>query len=244
MFWFVLSLSVVVIFLMLHGSASALSSLRGEAGLAVAALVVPACLIAQCILSGQSVRVATRAIGLGCPTARSLGIALGICALMLLTLPMFATLENAQATLHPGWLLLLPGLFAQGGLAEEALFRGLLFGNLRQRHAFWPAALLSAGPFVAAHLILFATMSWPIALAATSLAFVTSFPLARLFELGARTIWAPALVHFTIQGAVKVVEMPGSSPRYEMAWLAACAVVPWLAFAFRAPDGQGSARAA
>jgi membrane protease YdiL (CAAX protease family) len=233
-----LGLSVVVIFLILHGGATALGSFRGEAGFAVAALVLLACLIAQRILRSQSLFVAARTLGLGRPTATSLCIGLGASLLLLLTLPAFAMLTHSHATFYTGWLLLLPGLFAQGGVAEEVLFRGYLFGNLRQRYPFWRAAMFSAGPFVAAHLLLFATMSWPVALAATLLAFVTSFPLAHLFELGARTIWAPALVHFTMQGAVKVVEMSGSSLLYQMVWLAACAVVPWLVFAFRVPIGS------
>jgi membrane protease YdiL (CAAX protease family) len=147
----------------------------------------------------------------------------------------FVAITGAQVAMYPGWPRLLPGLFGQAGIAEETLFRGYLFGNLRRRYPFWRAALLSGGPFVAAHLIMFTTMSWPIALASTALAFVASFPLAHLFELGGRTIWAPAVVHFVIQGAVKVVEIPGEPAAYPMAWLAACAIVPWLAFAVRVP---------
>jgi hypothetical protein len=43
-------------------------------------------------------------------------------------------------------------------------------------------------------------MSWPVALAAVGLAVVLSFPLAYLFELGGRTIWAPAILHFRRAG--------------------------------------------
>lgn len=222
---------MVVIFLIMHGSATAWNSLRGEAGLAVGAVVVLACLGAQRALWGEPPALAVRTLGLGRPTARSLSAAVGVSGLLLLALPAFAAATGAQATWYPGWLALIPGLFAQGGVAEEILFRGYLFGHLRRRSAFWRAALLSAGPFVAAHLMLFATMSWPIALASTMLALVTSFPLAHLFDLGGRTIWAPALVHFTMQSAIKVVDMSGSPVSYPMMWLAVCAVVPWLAFA-------------
>jgi membrane protease YdiL (CAAX protease family) len=229
-----LCLSVFLLFLLLHGSASALGSFRGEAGIQVGVLVVLACLVAQRLLTGAPLPVAIRAVGLGLPTARSIGAAAGIGLILMLAIPAFALATGAQPSLYPGWLVLLPGLFAQGGIAEEILFRGYLFGNVRQHHSFWRAAALSSGPFVAAHLLLFATMSWPVALAATLLAFVVSFPLSHLFEMGGRTIWAPALVHFVIQGAVKVVEMSGAPASYPMTWLAACAVVPWLAFASRA----------
>jgi membrane protease YdiL (CAAX protease family) len=234
--WIALFGSVAVIFLLLHGSAAGLGSLRGEAGLAVALLVVPACLAAQRVFGSASLAAAARDIGLGGPTGRSLAVALGISLLLLAAIPIFAWLTGARATSYPGWPLLLPGLFAQGGIAEETLFRGLLFGNLRRQHPFWKAAWLSAGPFVAVHLLLFTTMSWPVALAATLLAWITSFPLAHLYELGNRTIWAPALVHFTIQGAVKVVELPGAEVPFPMVWLAVCAVVPWGVFVVRGEE--------
>lgn len=241
--WALRIASVIVIFLILHGSATAWGSFRGEAGLAVGALVVVACLIAQRAFASASLLEAARLLGLGRPTARSLAIAAGVGLVLVLVLPAIAALTRTQATFRSDGLALLPGLFAQGGVAEEILFRGYLFGNLRRRHAFWRAAVLSAGPFVAAHLLMFATMSWPVALAATALALVTSFPLARLFELGGRTIWAPAIVHFVIQGAVKVVEMPGAAMLYPMMWLAACAVAPWIVFAFRVPADSQRANA-
>jgi membrane protease YdiL (CAAX protease family) len=233
--WPALGVSVVVGFLILHGSATALGSFRGEAGLPVALLVVGACLISQRLLSGQALGATVRTLGLGVPSLRSLGIALGVSLLLLGTIPVVAALTQSRVALYPGWPLLIPGLFAQAGVAEETLFRGHLFGTLRRQYPFWRAALLSAVPFVAAHLLLFATMPWPVALASTGLALVTSFPLARLFELGGRTIWAPALAHFTMQGAVKVIELPAAGMSYPMAWLAACAVLPWVVFAFRVP---------
>jgi membrane protease YdiL (CAAX protease family) len=238
LFWLKLVLSVAVIFFLLHGSATRLGSLRGEAGIAVGVLVVLACLIAKRALWGEALSIAVHTLGLGRPAMRSLYVAVAAGAVLLLTLPAFAIATQAHGTMYPGWRWLLPGLFAQGGVAEEVLFRGYLFGTIRQRYSFWRAAMLSAGPFVAAHFLLFATMSWPVALAATALAFVTSFPLAHLFELGGRTIWAPALVHFTMQSTVKVVEMSGSPTAYAMVWLAACAIVPWLVFAVRVPAAR------
>lgn len=226
-----LCLSVFALFLLLHLSASALGSLRGEAGVAVGALVLAGSLVAQRLVFGEAFHRAAVSLGLGRPTTISLWVALAIGFALLLTIPLFAIATNERPALYPDWPALLAGLFAQGGVAEETVFRGYLFGNLRRTHSFWKAAWLSAGVFVAAHLLLFATMSWPIALAATTLALVVSFPLSHLFELGGRTIWAPAIVHFVMQGAVKVVEMPGSPTAYQMMWLAACAAVPWLGLA-------------
>jgi hypothetical protein len=86
-------------------------------------------------------------------------------------------------------------------------------------------------PFTVVHLILFFSMSWPIALASILLALVMSFPLAKLFELGGRTIWAPAIVHFVVQGLVKVVVVSGESAGlFPVFWMTVCAVVPLCAF--------------
>jgi hypothetical protein len=85
-------------------------------------------------------------------------------------------------------------------------------------------------PFVAVHLILFLTMAWPVALASVLLAVIISFPLARLFELGGDTIWPPALLHFVIQGTVKVLVLPSGAESFALAWMAASAAIPLLVF--------------
>ena len=77
---------------------------------------------------------------------------------------------------------------------------------------------------------MFVTVPWPIALASIVLAAILSFPLAYLFELGGRTVWAPALVHFVVQGAVKVAVPVEESPRFPLVWIAASATLPFAAF--------------
>lgn len=60
---------------------------------------------------------------------------------------------------------------------------------------------------------------------------VVSFPFAHLFELGGGTIWAPALVHFVIQGAIKVVVVPGDEGALlPLAWMAMAALLAFGAF--------------
>jgi membrane protease YdiL (CAAX protease family) len=235
-FWLTLCLSVVAIFVLLDRIAVAFGSLRGEAGVPVAGLTLFACLFAERVLWGRRGTDAVRRLGLGMPTGRALIVASVIGFLLLLVIPAFAATLHADLTMYPRWWSLLPGLYAQGGVAEEVLFRGYLFGTLRRRYAFGPAAAFSTGPFLAAHLLLFATMSWPVALAATMLSLVVSFPLARLFDLGGGTIWAPALLHFFIQSPIKIVQMSGPlNTVYPMVWMTACALVPWLVFAVRVP---------
>ena len=97
---------------------------------------------------------------------------------------LFVRAKGLTSTFYPGWVSLLPGLFAQAGIAEEVLFRGYLFGQVRVGRTFWRAAALSMVPFVSVHLVLFFYMAWPIALASVLLAIAISFPLAYLFELG------------------------------------------------------------
>jgi hypothetical protein len=52
-------------------------------------------------------------------------------------------------------------------------------------------------------------MPWPIALAALLLSVVLSIPFAHLYELGGATIWAPAVLHFVVQGTIKVITFAG-----------------------------------
>ena len=82
-------------------------------------------------------------------------------------------------------------------------------------------------------------MPWPVALAAIVLAIVLSFPLAHLFELGGDTIWPPALVHFVVQGAIKVIDEPGEL--LPVAWMAASAALPLLVFLVPRPSTAGPA---
>jgi hypothetical protein len=135
-----------------------------------------------------------------------------------------------------GWIWMLPGLFAQAGIAEEALFRGFLYGHLRHGRSFWSAAALSTLPFMIVHLYLFATMTWPVALVALFLSALISFPLAHLYEISGRTIWAPALVHFVVQVALKVVTIAEDSA-LPLAWILASASVPFAAFLVERPTG-------
>ena len=56
------------------------------------------------------------------------------------------------------------------------------------------------------------------------------FPLARLYELGGNTIWAPAILHFVIQGAIKVVDVTDPRGIFPFVWMAASTLLPMLVF--------------
>jgi membrane protease YdiL (CAAX protease family) len=235
--WTRLLLGVLVVFAVFHWSAAALGSDRGQAGMLVAALVVGLTLTIERAWSGRPVVECARAIGLGRPRFQGLAVAVGVCALLLLVVPAFARVTGASATIAPDAAALLPGLFAQAGIAEETLFRGFLFGRVRRGRSFWTAAGWSMLPFVAVHLLLFVTMPWPIALAALFLAVVTSFPFAHLYELGGSTIWAPALLHFVVQATVKIVVIDEpAAASFPLVWMVAAAVVPMLALIVPRPE--------
>jgi membrane protease YdiL (CAAX protease family) len=242
-FWPRLLLGLSAAYLLFEGSARTLGSDRGQAGLLVGAGVVAAVLGAERLLFGRPVRAAARELGLGRPGGRGLLAALGVCALLLLVVPVFVGATGAPAGVYPGWGWLLPGLFAQAGIAEEVLFRGYLFRHVRRGRPFWRAAGLAAVPFVAVHLTMFLALPWPIALAGVLLAVTMSFPLAYLFELGGDTVWAPALVHFVMQGAVKVVVIGGEPAAvFPLVWMAAGAALPYLAFLIaRDPRAEAAA---
>jgi membrane protease YdiL (CAAX protease family) len=127
-----------------------------------------------------------------------------------------------------------PRSLCQAGIAEETLFRGYLFGHLSRDRSFWRAAALATAPFVAVHLTLFAVLAWPVALASVMLSAALSFPLSYLVLVGGRTIWAPALLHCVIQGALKVVVIPESDAIFlPLVWILASAIIPYSVFLVR-----------
>lgn len=235
-----LLLGLVFAYLVFHFTASALGSDRGQAGVVVGAIVVAAVIAVERMVFAQPTRDAARSIGLGRASRRGIIVALGLSVALLLVIPAFAVSTGERVSMYPGWGVLIAGLFAQAGIAEEVLFRGYLFRHVREGRDFWPAALIAMLPFVAVHLVIFASQAWPIALAAVGLSAVMSFPLAHLFELGGNTIWPPAILHFVAQGAIKVVEVEGGGGMpLPVIWMIACAVVPFLAFLVATPSRGG-----
>jgi membrane protease YdiL (CAAX protease family) len=232
----------VVTWLALDLSARATHSLYGEWGIPIAALVVSLALGFEVLISRTRPAEALRGLGFGRPGRAAVPAGLALAALLLLFYPCFALATGTEIGLKPGWLAMLPGLFAQGGVAEETLFRGFLFRHFRRGRTFGQAAWAASVPFVAVHLLLFLTLPAPVAAAAVVLSVALSFPLMRLFELGRGTIWIPALIHFIVQGSVKVVAVPAERMMtLAIAWMAVSAIVPYLVFAQRpSPKSEGA----
>lgn len=139
---------------------------------------------------------------------------------------------------HAWWLA--AGMFLQGGIAEETLFRGFLFGRVSRGRTFWRAACLAAIPFVLVHTLLFLTLAWPVAAAALVLSLALSFPLAWIFQRSGASVWPGALLHAAVQAPIKLVEVEGSAfGPMAMAWMALAATVPWCLFLVRGA-GEGT----
>ena len=223
----------LLLWTLMDRSAAALSSMRGEFGLLVCVIVMVAALTCESALSHTNIREAARALGLRSPTLSALLSAIALAGTLLLIFPLYSTITGASLTLRLDWAVLAVGIFAQGGVGEEIVFRGFLFRRLRQGRSFGQAATVSAGPFVLVHALLFLTLDFQIALAALLVSLSLAFPMAWLFERSAGSVLPPAIVHGVVQGAIKVVEDGPAFPMLALAWMGACATAPWLLFALR-----------
>jgi membrane protease YdiL (CAAX protease family) len=186
--WLRLLTGLALVFLLFQAAGQHFDSDRGQAGIVIAALVLAGLVIVERWLFGTPLGVAPCTLGLGRPDPRGIVAAGLVSGLLLIVIAALRMGAAERFAMLPGWPYLLPGLFAQAGVAEEALFRGYLFGRLLRGRSFRRAAALSMVPFLAVHLVLFATLPWPIALTSLALAAVLSFPLAHLFVLGGHTI--------------------------------------------------------
>lgn len=144
MHWLRLTVGLVLVFALFHWTASVSGSNRGEFGVIIGLLVVGTTIAAKIFLFNRSFKESFRDIGLTRPNALGILIAIVICVLMLLTIFIFASVTDSSFSFYPSWYLLVPGLFFQAGIAEETLFRGYLFGHIREKYSFLKAAVISA----------------------------------------------------------------------------------------------------
>ena len=225
-------LGLLIIFTVFESAARGLGSDRGQAGLIVCAIVIATCLGVESVLFGRSAVHAWRVLGLGLPAARGWMIAFGAVTVLLLILFVVDQADSITIELTADALVLLPGLFAQGGIGEEILFRGYLYRHFRTRRSYRHAATLSMLPFAAVHLLLFLSLPWQIALLGWLVSVVLSYPLAHLFEISGNSIWPPALVHFVIQAVPKVTTI-SNAPDWVLpiSWMMLTVAVLWLVMA-------------
>jgi len=177
--------------------------------------------------------VVPRPLGFGRPPVRAVVLALGTGALIQ------AVYLFVDARLRPDWLWLLAGTFLFNGLAEELVWRGYVYRRLRETRPFWRAVLLTM-PFVAvAHVPIIVSSGWVVGTAALAVAAVTSAPLARLYDLGRGTLWAPAILHAAIDAFKLVTVPPAEAVRFSLLLSAASVLIPLLILAVPEPPDLG-----
>jgi membrane protease YdiL (CAAX protease family) len=211
-----------------------MGSTRGEAGLVVCALIVALVVLAERWLTRAPLRSCLVALGLGAPAVRALLAAVAVSAVLLACLPLLARFTGMELALRAGapWLAL--GMLAQGGVAEEVLFRGFMYRHLRRTRTFWRAAMLSAVPFAAAHVPLFWSLDAAVALLALAMAIAWSFPLAWLFDRARGSIWPGAILHAVTQSGIKLlVDDDAGFQGLAVGWVALGIGAPWALFLLR-----------
>jgi membrane protease YdiL (CAAX protease family) len=208
----------------LHVAGSgALTAQRGIATLLATALVAAG---VERALFGTPRNGLVRRLGFGRPSAAAMAISLAVSAACLGVYPLLALLTGHVAVLRDGWPWLLAGVFAFNGLAEELGWRAYVFGHLREGRSFGRAAMLTMPLLAATHVPIAVTSGPVVGIGAMLVAAVTTLPFARLYELGRRTIWAPAVLHTAID-TFKLVTVPTEAqPTLSMLLVAVSLIVP------------------
>ena len=229
-----IGVAFVLLYLVFDRLAAALGSTRGEAGLVVGAVVIASTMLAERWLTRAPLRACCTALGFDAPARGALLAAGALSIALLACLPVLAAATGATLELRDGAAWLALGMFAQGGLTEETLFRGFMYRHLRRTRTFWRAATLSAVPFAIAHVPLFWSLDAAVALLALGMAIAWSFPLAWLFDRAGNSIWPGAILHAVVQGGVKVlVDDDSAFQNLAIAWVALGLAAPWLFFLLR-----------
>ena len=203
----------------------------GRLGVAILLAVVITAIAVEWVIDRTRPATSLRLLGFGRPRGRAVLVALAIAALLQAVFPLVSGLTGRTLALRPGWPWLLVGIFAFHGLAEELVWRGYAFRRLRRGHSFAWAVTATMPLLAATHLPVIVTSGVVVGVAAMLVAAVTTLPLARLFEAGGNTIWAPAIVHVGID-SFKLVDIPAeASMTLSLTLAAASLTVPMLAFA-------------
>jgi len=198
---------------------------------AAACLATAVCaVLVVLVLWRVPVRSAPVALGLGRPALPGLVVAAAVAVLCVAGYLLFTPLTGRPLGTPPGWLGLLLGVFLFNGVAEELAWRGYVFGALREGRTFWRAVLLSMPLLALTHVPIVLNSGLLVGIVAMVVAAVTTLPFAYLYELGGRTIWAPALVHAAIDIFRALTVAPADTVVFSLYVSALALVVPLVAF--------------
>jgi len=215
--WATLQLTSSPVPFLLHSAAACVAT-------AVCAVVVVR------VLWRVPARSAPLAVGLGRPAPPGLVVAAAVVVLCVAGYLLFTPLTGRTLGTPPGWLGLLLGVFLFNGVAEELAWRGYVFGALREGRTFWRAVLLSMPLLALTHVPIVLSSGLLVGIVAMVVAAVTTLPFAYLYELGGRTIWAPALVHAAIDTFRALAVAPADTVVFSLYVSAIALVVPLVAF--------------
>lgn len=213
-------------FAVLYGVLAGLAEIdaTGRFGLAILAGVLLVALVVERVLDDTGPVHAMRALGFGRPDGRALLVAFAVSVPVVVLPPLLA---GVRPELRPGWPWLMVGIFAFHGLAEELVWRGYAYRRLRQGRSFGRAVVLTMPLVVVAHVPVVLGSGVAVGAAAMVVAAATAVPMAHLWEMGRRTIWAPALLHTAIDH-FKLLSLPASTVAFSLALAAVSATVPLL----------------
>jgi membrane protease YdiL (CAAX protease family) len=175
-----------------------------------------------------------RALGWGQANFRATLVAVILSVAMIAFFPIVSLRWNVPMKLRDDWLWILAGAIILNGIGEETLFRGFVFGHLRGAGlSFVRAGFIALLVFTTIHLLLFVQNPFVIALAATVIALVASFPLAYLFERADFSIWPTVLLHVATH-TIRLVAIPEPySMTVLVSWLVMQIGMPFLIWVFR-----------
>jgi membrane protease YdiL (CAAX protease family) len=141
---------------------------------------------------------ALRRLGVSRFNSRSVWLAVLITSPLILFFPAVAAMTGEPLTLVSHWPWLVASIALTNGISEETMFRGLIFGQMRETRTFWKAAVISTAYFAGVHVPLVVFNGWLIGGISILVAVPTSFLFAYLYEQGDNTIWGSAVAHTII----------------------------------------------
>jgi len=203
----------------------------GTWGLAILTAVLVTAAVVERVFFRTPMPGLIRRVGLGGTNIRSLTVAGGVSALVLLVYPLSAAISGEWVQLRSDWLWLLIGLYAFHGLAEELVWRGYAFRRLREGRSFWRAVWLTMPLIAATHLTIVFTLGPAVGIGAMLVAAVTTIPLSYLYEAGGNSVWAPGLLHTAIDAFKLFVIPAAASVSFPFLMVGVSVLIPLLVLA-------------
>jgi membrane protease YdiL (CAAX protease family) len=134
-------------------------------------------------------------LGLGAPALRGVAAALAVGAAVVATFVGGAAALGIHLDLRSNWPDVLVGALLFHGIAEELVWRGYVYGELRRTASFRQAIAWSTPLIALTHVPIVVSNGVGVGSLAVLTAIVTCLPFAYLYDRGRRTVWPPAIVH-------------------------------------------------